>query len=362
MQDTDATLRAADVMAVYDTAYRSQAPFVFPADIAILPRCGPWSLQRASTRSECRAPAAALGVLLQLFGAPRTLREVEAALDAAQHDVMRRLIGDLLRGGLLTPVSDDASRGGAWELPDLLFHRAVRRGGFAVRTGVRTEYGAALPPQPAIAPATGAHVRLAHPVQPLPQRLDAALESRRTTYGTDAPPLALLGALLHWTFGEQAVHGFRHRRYPSGGNLHSLRPFVCTSGLDGVTAGVWEYDAPAHALVQRRGVTHALALLLEEAAIGTASGDRHPAVLLVLASEFSQVAHKYTGIAYSLVEKEVGAAMMTLSLVAAALPLACVPVGTGNSALFAEACGVPELQLPSVGELVIAARAPECAA
>lgn len=359
MQDIEATVRAADVMAVYDTAYRSHAPFVLPADIAILPRRGPWSLQRASTRSECRAPAAALGVLLQLFGTPRTLHEVEAALDAAQHDVMRRLIGDLLQGGLLIPVSGDASPGSTWELPDLLFHRAVRRGGFAARTGVRTEYGTTLPPQPVIAPATGVQVRLAEPVPSLPQRLDAALDSRRTTYGTDAPPLARLGALLHWTFGERAVHGLRHRRYPSGGNLHSLRPFLCTSGLAGVAAGVWEYDAPAHALVQRRGATEALALLLEEAAIGTASGDRHPAVLLVLASDFAQVAHKYTGIAYSLVEKEVGAAMMTLSLVAAALPLACVPVGTGNSALFAEACGVPELELPSVGELVIADHAPE---
>ena len=89
-----------------------------------------------------------------------------------------------------------------------------------------------------------------------------------------------------------------------------------------------------------------------------AAGMVHPPdILLTLAARFARAGWKYEGIAYALVQKNVGALYQQMYLVATALGLAPCALGSGNSEAFANATGLDFFAETSVGEFILSSAA-----
>jgi len=117
--------------------------------------------------------------------------------------------------------------------------------------------------------------------------------------------------------------------------------------------GLYHYRPREHGLVTVSGPGPELDALLEEARRGTGRLDAVPSVLFVFAARFRRVARKYQGLAYSLVLKEVGAAMQTFYLVATDMGLSPCALGTGDSDAFARTAGTDYFRETSVGEMIL---------
>ncbi len=351
-----------DASVSYRAAWACDARLGLARDLVVTRADGEqWELWAPAQGGRCRAPAGAVATLLSRCAVPTSVRALDPVPPDAEPSTAGAMLARLLDAGVLTR-HDDASVDDeglpAWDAHDRLFHVASRRGRDSALRGRRPDAPTHTETPRWRPRAGGARVALpGRQAVALDQPLDAALRARRTRYGVAAPPLAAVGALLGHVFGPIIEDGRAHRAYPSGGNLHALQPFVCVCDHAELPDGAHLYDPPSGELVQCAGRTRALELLLEEAGIGIGYAETPPRLVLVLAASYGTVSARYAGIAYSLLLKEVGAAMMTLSLVASALGLACAPVGTGNSHLFAAASDTDRWILPSVGELVVAAAA-----
>jgi SagB-type dehydrogenase family enzyme len=148
------------------------------------------------------------------------------------------------------------------------------------------------------------------------------------------------------------------RPFPSAGALYELEFYVVARACTGVGAGLYHYAGDRHRLALVSEMTERVERLLSDAAMGM--GRRaEPHALIVLAARFPRIATKYGPLAYSLVLKNVGVAMQTMYLTATAMGLAGCAVGAGDSALFAQATGLPIEEETSVGEFCLGEPAPQ---
>jgi SagB-type dehydrogenase family enzyme len=65
-----------------------------------------------------------------------------------------------------------------------------------------------------------------------------------------------------------------------------------------------------------------------------------PQILITIAARFGRVSWKYSGIAYSLILKDVGVLLQTLYLMATDMGLGGCAIGTSNIDLFARMTGI----------------------
>jgi SagB-type dehydrogenase family enzyme len=188
--------------------------------------------------------------------------------------------------------------------------------------------------------------------------LDDLLRRRRSirTNGVDpitAQELATLLERSSWEDSRVLPNGLPGivRAYASGGDCHSLDVYVAVSRCDGVEPGLFLYDRAQNCL-GRVGSAEIALQLVREARIAAGENDDGQ-VLLILASDFGPVLNRYEAVGYSLILKEVGAALHTIQLVAADMNLATCPIGRGDSLLFASAVGASPFVYTSVGEMLI---------
>ena len=72
-----------------------------------------------------------------------------------------------------------------------------------------------------------------------------------------------------------------------------------------------------------------------------------------MTSRHSRLAWKYEGVAYALALKDVGVIMGALQMVATAMGLGAVPIGSGGASSLSAALGVTELEYSPVGEILL---------
>ena len=260
-------------------------------------------------------------------------------------DLVQALLLMLLWCGLLA----DARRAD-WAAHDLLLHSRTRRGLGLVTVGKLSATPTApvsLPtgPRKALEPGAAGDLKTA---------LGAALARRESLreHGPVAIPLQALGRFLWHTLAAQVHEGRVRRPYPSGGGCYALQPFLVIEHCAGLDAGLYAYDALSHELILVRPHSIAQRVLMRDAA-RSAHSQTAAQVLLVLCADYARMRSAYGDLGYSLLLKEVGAVMQTAQLVAAALGLACCPLGTGDALRFAEAAGAEPWTLPAVGELLL---------
>jgi SagB-type dehydrogenase family enzyme len=82
------------------------------------------------------------------------------------------------------------------------------------------------------------------------------------------------------------------------------------------------------------------------------TGER-PQVLLCVTARFRRVSWKYEGMAYAMVQKEVGVLYEALYLAATAMRLAPCALGGGDTALVTRALALDPLEEGPVGEFVL---------
>lgn len=166
---------------------------------------------------------------------------------------------------------------------------------------------------------------------PLGASLDELLAARRSLRDFDLAPLpaALLGRLLHASFG---IHGYRDfegerladRPAPSAGGLYPLELYVAVRAVEGVAPGIHHYDPRNHELAAlRAGAVHER---LADLTIGQEMIRDAPVVIAVV-GVLARTMWKYGQRGYRYVWLDAGHLAQNLLLVAGALGLGGVPIG-----------------------------------
>lgn len=257
-----------------------------------------------------------------------------------------------------------------WDFHDLLFHSRSRFGRFDEPFGGIFPYVGEIDPQPAVkqSPA-GPSVPLPEPAladvlsRDLP--LTTVLEGRTSVRKYDARPMTIdqLGEFLYRTARVRATYGpvdgmpyqATTRPYPCGGAAYELELYVTVRRCEGLTEGVYYYDAVEHRLVLVNEDPADREAMLHTASVATAM-QATPDVLLTMTSRFQRLSWKYRAIAYAVTLKHAGVLYQTMYLVATAMGLAPCGLGSGDSELAGRVLGLDRLHESSVGEFILGSR------
>jgi SagB-type dehydrogenase family enzyme len=260
-----------------------------------------------------------------------------------------------------------------WEFHDLLFHARSRLGPSDSRIGGIYPVAGRLDPGPALKPVEPTEtLDLYGPDLDTIQRDDPPFgwvqEARRSVreYANEPMTARQLGEFLYRVARardclEKSVEtprgpvrlGVASRPYPSGGALYELELYVAINACEGLAKGLHYYDPLGHRLCRLPSHTADVQQLLREAAIAAQIPDDSLQVLLIVTARFGRIAWKYSGIAYSLILKNVGVLLQTMYLAATAMGLAPCAVGAGDASLFARAAGADRHAEASVGEFLL---------
>lgn len=186
------------------------------------------------------------------------------------------------------------------------------------------------------------------PAPPLGTPLSQAFFDRRSgrTFGHSLKETQL-SQLLWYSLGEQASDaGTSRRLYPSAGGLYPLEGYLLlTQSVGTIAPGLYHYDVPAHGLrtlLTKLPPVETLIAATAESYVGGATG------ALILTACLDRTAPKYAERAYKFALLEAGAVMQNFALVAAAVPLDAVVVGT-----FAEDILEPLLAIDGTHEVAL---------
>jgi SagB-type dehydrogenase family enzyme len=244
-----------------------------------------------------------------------------------------------------------------WDFHDLLFHARSTEGRHANPLGGTHLYAEAIDPLPAVRPSwPGEKIDLrklpappARPARPLSQ----LLRERHSTRDFDAANPITLGELAHLLDAAARVQsiftapaeaggpplGFAPRPYPSGGGSYELELYLAVGACEGLTPGLYHYDAGEHALVAIEAGPRDVATMLRQAQYAMDAAAL-PQIVITITARFGRVAWKYSSLAYSLILKDVGVVMQTLYLMATDMGLGGCAIGSTNIDLFEKMTGI----------------------
>jgi SagB-type dehydrogenase family enzyme len=257
-----------------------------------------------------------------------------------------------------------------WEFHDLLFHSQTRQGRVRNRIGGSARFSVVPQETIPITPPPPGDVAL--PIidvavavkgdQPFGEVMRAR-ESDRDWTGPEITQSALAELLARVqeviqreaSLGGGEVQVFDGAPYPSGGAIYETDIVVVAHRVEGIDQGAYLYRRGSRSLQPLIGSAVDVDTLLLGAAESCGTGVVKPQALLVLAARFPDLAVKYEGIAYALMVKHVGVLMAAISYSATAMGLGAVPIGTGDSDVFASATGLDYYRRGSIGEIAVSA-------
>jgi SagB-type dehydrogenase family enzyme len=260
------------------------------------------------------------------------------------------------------------------EFHDVLLHAQSRYGLTDRALGGTFRFAGQIPPPSALKPRASGGIRLPCPdlgdLEQTDLPLVTTMEQRRTirTHGAALLTAAQLGEFLFRVARVRSVrppdpnddqsYETTSRTYPSGGATYDLEIYPLIRESDGIPFGLYRYEPVSHELCPvgaPRGIADAI---LRNA--WTANGCHAvPPVLLIIASRFTRLSWKYSGIAYATTLRNVGVLYEAMYLTATAMRLAPCALGCGNSALFSVATGLDPMHESSVGEFMLGPRPEE---
>ena len=246
-----------------------------------------------------------------------------------------------------------------WDFHDLLFHTRSTEGRQATPLGGTYPYANTMPPPPAVRPPwPGKPIDLsqfpATPSKAISPVADLLRQRHSTRDFDDQQPIKLseLARFLECTARIQTKWKSRldlgdvspeveyaERPYPSGGSAYELELYLSVANCEGLPRGFYHYDAERHALVPIGAGARELEALLRAAEFAM-DAPAEPQILITIAARFGRVSWKYSGIAYSLILKDVGVLIQTLYMMATDMGLGGCAIGTNNIDLFAKMTGM----------------------
>jgi oxazoline/thiazoline dehydrogenase len=261
-----------------------------------------------------------------------------------------------------------------WEFHDLLFHWRSRRGAHSYTIGAAFPFAGQVLPLPAIPerPETAAEIPLNRAdlagLRANDRSFSDVLESRRSTrvFGRDLS-IDRLGEFLDRSVSVRTMfprdpddrnsYEGVQKVFPSGGGTHDLEFYLVIGACEGISPGLYQYNAAPHTLTDMRADERSCKRLLRSGAYSTAMTEQPP-IAVIITSRFQRLSWKYRGISYATTLKNVGAAIQTMYLVATCMGLACCACGAGDTADFASVTGLDWLVESTVGELILGAHVP----
>ncbi|KAF1013465.1 MAG: hypothetical protein GAK31_03614 [Stenotrophomonas maltophilia] len=229
-------------------------------------------------------------------------------------DVARR--DERLRATHWHPLAAVMHAFSRWENVDAV--RNMRDSQIETASQMRRTLGAPPPHAAAVEGNSGALAR-----QPA-NAFDALLGRRVTCRNFDAGrplPLAMLSQMLQRAFGSSACQRegddlvFLKKNVPSGGGLHPIEAYVVVCNVEGLSSGIYLYQAQAHALKPIKGSP-----TVDREFVMSMVGQQHwfadAHVLVILAPRFNRTYSKYRQHAksYRVVAMEAGHLSQTLYL------------------------------------------------
>lgn len=347
-----AALKATDIVALSRFAYlrRRGNDMVLesPRSKALFRICDP---KVAATIATLSTPHK-VGTLRQEHGA------LALALLGLLFDCNMLFKVDVDNAGLRLAEGDGALA--VWDFHDLLFHIQATEGRQANPAGGRYPYIGLIPPPPAVrAPWSGKAIDL-QPFTPGPEEALSPFalllrERHSTREFDDAHPITIAelarfldsAARVQWKwtspldFGDGSVGpdiDYTRRPYPSAGSAYELELYLLVAHCDGLARGLYHYDADRHALVAIEARAQDIETQMTSAQFAM-DAPAPPQILVTIAARFDRIAWKYSGIAYSLILKDVGVLLQTLYLTATDLDLGGCAIGLSNLDLFARMTG-----------------------
>ncbi|MBU6533327.1 SagB/ThcOx family dehydrogenase [Streptomyces mayonensis] len=337
-----------------------------------------------------------------MLGLPATTEEIAAALPLSLQTVSE-IIALLLATGMAVPAdSGEVGEEGkgqenghvpgpaapcfaedrdpalqSWSAVDLLFHSRSTLGRHDADFGATYPLAERMPPAPAVKSLPdGPRIALPRPVLDEvvagDPPLTTVLEERRSirSYGASRLTAAALGEFLYRALrvrGLREHHGdgrppdeYTDRPYPSGGRAYELEFYLTVRDCAGIPAGIHYYAPVEHCLVRIGDAEQETAVpeRIEEARIVAGLADP-PSVVITITSRFHRLAWKYSGLAYALTLKHVGAVTQNLYLIATAMGLAPCALGSGDVDLAARTTGTDWRIEPGVGGFALGTRREE---
>ncbi|MGP0059450.1 MAG: SagB family peptide dehydrogenase [Beijerinckiaceae bacterium] len=257
-------------------------------------------------------------------------------------------------GGGLRPAEGDHNLV-LWDFHDLLFHTRCTEGRHANLLGGVYPHAGVISALPAVRPNwPGKKIDLHKFSAVHPQAISPfakLLRERHSTRSFDDQRPITLAELSQFLDSTARVLSRSHskldlddgghaaRPYPSAGASYELELYLAVGICEGLARGFYHYDAGGHALVPIGAQTSELEALLARSkhAMGAPAT---PQILLTIAARFGRISWKYSSIAYSLIQKDVGILMQTLYLMATDLGLGGCAIGVTNIDLFAKMTGI----------------------
>ena len=236
-----------------------------------------------------------------------------------------------------------------WDFHDLLFHARSTEGRHANPVGGVFPHGGTVSPLPTLRPSwPGEKIDLcaalaSNPEAP-PQIAKLLRQSRSTRDFDDRKPITLteLSRFLDGAVRALPRPGSPEpiaRPFPSAGASSELELYLSVHVCEGLTPGLYHYDAGAHALVPIEVPAAAVKALLAHGA--SAMGvTAPPQILITIAARFGRVSWKYSSIAYSLILKDAGVLTQTLYLMASGMGLGGCAIGITNIDQFEKMTGI----------------------
>lgn len=255
-----------------------------------------------------------------------------------------------------------------WEFHDLFFHARSRPGRHSYKIGATFRFADDPIPNPLISSSMPRErVSLDFPIEEVESPLFYnVLRARRTRRepGINSITLKQLEQFLRYSariqsgqkLTEMNSEGLSRslRTYPNGGGIYELELYLLVTRCAGLRNGFYYYNPIAHELERMSDFCPEQKSMIDQAM--AASGIAQPPdVLVTISAKFSSTAWKYEGLAYALIQKNVGALYQTMYLVATALNLAPCALGSGDSDLFSAVAGIDYFTETSVGEFMLSA-------
>lgn len=306
--------------------------------------------------------------LIAMLGESSSVPEISAQLPGLPEATIALFIGLLLSMEMLEGARELAGAAdeplALWDFHNLLFHSRSRQGRSLANFGYSDRFLATVAAPPLLKPfPTGETISLPKPdlatIAGTDLPFTAVLEQRRSwrSFGANPVTLQQLGEFLYRSARERKPEKTDHmeigsRPYPCSGALYELDVYLLIHKCSEVGQGLYCYDPAGHQLCLVSPATEATRRLLEGAAFCTAASEIPP-VLVIYSARFSRIFWKYETIAYSLLLKDVGVLMQTMSLVATSMGLASCILGSGDSDAFAAAANSDYYTESSVGEFVL---------
>jgi SagB-type dehydrogenase family enzyme len=321
--------------------------------------------------------------IVHALAEPRPLEDLIRRVAGLSPDATALVVSLLLNSGMLqernaqgrTP-EDESSVLQCWEFHDLLFHTRSRAGRHDIVVGGTYRFAGRLEPLPALKTIQASQtIELYRPDLDWLQRADPPLarvqETRRSLRDYAPNPITArqLGEFLYRVarvreLGESEVetpHGpmqlsLASRPYPSGGALYELELYSAINACENVPPGLHYYDPMGHRLCHLSGPSREVQQLLADAGVSAQIPSDRLQVLLIIAARFPRIGWKYSGLAYSLILKNVGVVYQTMYVAATAMGLAPCALGCGDADLFARAAGTNYYAETSVGEFLLGSK------